>query len=243
MEIYPPPVLVGNLKLILYLLEWYYFACLTSALRLLHADSYSEVGRFREKISCRSRTGFLKASVEPKYVYQLSTPSLPSPPPQPALIQHPSSRVSLPTHCPLTMTRFDVPTTKICSPFPAEQADTQRASVRANRPEEDLVSLSKKEGPVSSAEVERIFNALQPVKPSFLIGEWDGGSLDTGHPGHKALATLRWAGKTFRSLDDADPMVVWDDEGRRVWKEDWGHSSVSLRAEGNNSRRWTGSTE
>lgn len=65
------------------------------------------------------------------------------------------------------------------------------------------------------------------MKPSFLIGEWDGGSLDTGHPGHKALAQMRWAGKSFRSVDDADPILVWDDEGKRVWDEEWGHSSVS----------------
>lgn len=80
---------------------------------------------------------------------------------------------------------------------------------------------------MSEAEVERIYNTLQPVKPSFLIGEWDGGSLDTGHPGHQALVALRWAGKNFRSPDDADPIMVWDDKGKRRCSEEWGHSSVS----------------
>lgn len=80
---------------------------------------------------------------------------------------------------------------------------------------------------MSEAEVERIFNALKPIKTSFLIGEWNGGSLDTGHPGHKSLTAMRWAGKNFRSDDDADPIMVLDDAGERVYSKDWGHSSVS----------------
>lgn len=97
----------------------------------------------------------------------------------------------------------------------------------SNSPEEAFISLSQQGGPVSESSVERIYNALQPVKPSFLIGDWEGGSLDTGHPGHKTLTAMRWAGKNFRSVDDADPVVVLDEAGRRVWMEEWGHSSVS----------------
>lgn len=68
---------------------------------------------------------------------------------------------------------------------------------------------------------------LQPIKPSFLIGDWDCGCLDTGHPGYKTLTEMRWAGKSFRAVDDADPIVVLDEADRRVVNEDWGHASVS----------------
>lgn len=99
--------------------------------------------------------------------------------------------------------------------------------------EEQLFSLIdkiKKDGEIvlSEAEVEKIFNALKPIKPSFLIGEWDGGGLDTGHPAYGKLKESRWAGKNFVSEDDGDPVMVLDDAGKRVFNEDWGHSSVSL---------------
>jgi hypothetical protein len=79
---------------------------------------------------------------------------------------------------------------------------------------------------IPESSVEPIFNALQPIKPSFMLGSWSGGSIDTGHPGHKTLLAMRWAGKEFRSVDDADPIVVFDEKGERVFLEDWGHSSV-----------------
>jgi hypothetical protein len=70
---------------------------------------------------------------------------------------------------------------------------------------------------------------LKLIQPEDLIGEWDGGSLDTGHPGHQKLQAMRWAGKSFRSVDDADPIIVYDEDGHRTWKKDWGHSSVGRR--------------
>ena len=105
-----------------------------------------------------------------------------------------------------------------------ERANKCHAS---NSPEEAYISLSQKSGPVSESSVEEIFNALQPVKTSFLTGDWVGGSLDTGHPGPKQLLEMRWAGKNFRSVDDADPIILYDEAGERVWSEEWGHSSVS----------------
>lgn len=81
---------------------------------------------------------------------------------------------------------------------------------------------------MSEAEVEKIFNALKPIKSSLLIGEWNGGSFDTGHPGQKSLKGIRWAGKDFRSDDDVDPIMVLDEAGKRVYNEEWGHASVSL---------------
>ena len=108
--------------------------------------------------------------------------------------------------------------------FPTERDNKCHAS---NSPEEAFISLSQQGGLVSESSVEKIYNALQPIKSSFLIGDWDGGNLDTGHPGYKTLTEMRWAGKNFRSIDDVDPIVVLDEADRRVFGEDWGHASVS----------------
>ncbi|OGM49832.1 hypothetical protein ABOM_001481 [Aspergillus bombycis] len=95
-----------------------------------------------------------------------------------------------------------------------------------SRPEEQFIELTKATGHVPESTVEKVYNQLKPVAPSFLIGKWDGGDIDTGHIGHKLLKEMRWAGKEFRSVDDGDPIMVYDAEGNRVWKKDWGHCSL-----------------
>ena len=77
------------------------------------------------------------------------------------------------------------------------------------------------------SEVEEIYNALPPIStPTFMVGSWKGGSLDTGHPGHKMAGETRWAGKDFRSVDDVDPIINYNDNGDRVFDADWGHASL-----------------
>ncbi|KAI4089415.1 MAG: hypothetical protein LQ348_006117 [Seirophora lacunosa] len=99
----------------------------------------------------------------------------------------------------------------------------------SNTAEQQVVALIKKGGPVAEAEVEKAFNALQAL-PSreFLFGSWGGGGFDTGHEGYAGLVKARWAGKDFRSVDDVDPIMVFDEKDRRVWNEDWGRASVSV---------------
>lgn len=78
--------------------------------------------------------------------------------------------------------------------------------------------------------MEKVYDALKPL-PSreFLLGSWNGGGFDTGHPGYAGLAEARWAGKDFRGVDDVDPIMVYDDKKNRVYNEEWGHASVSSR--------------
>ncbi|KAL8748255.1 MAG: hypothetical protein Q9184_007462 [Pyrenodesmia sp. 2 TL-2023] len=93
--------------------------------------------------------------------------------------------------------------------------------------EQQVVSLIEKGGSVTEAEVEKLYDGLKPL-PScdFLIGSWGGGGFDTGHPGYTGLAEAKWAGKDFRSVDDVDPIMVFDEKENRVWNEDWGHASL-----------------
>lgn len=62
-----------------------------------------------------------------------------------------------------------------------------------------------------------------------MVGSWKGGSFDTGHSTHKTLDEFNWAGKDFRSVDDVDPIMIYKEDGSRVWYEKYGHARVSLR--------------
>lgn len=77
------------------------------------------------------------------------------------------------------------------------------------------------------ADVAAVYNRLGPIDPKFLIGDWTGGDLDTGHAAQRALRDLKWAGKCFHSNDDVDPIMVYDDQNNRVWNKDFGHAIVN----------------
>jgi hypothetical protein len=88
--------------------------------------------------------------------------------------------------------------------------------------------MSNEAQTVKEAEVAAVYNQLEPVDAKFLLGDWTGGDLDTGHIAHKALQGMRWAGKSFRAVDDVDPIIVYDDQNNRVWNKDFGHAVVRL---------------
>ena len=107
-----------------------------------------------------------------------------------------------------------------------EEANEQRP--KSMSPEEHALSYIESRGELTDAEAGRLFDALKPL-PSreFLVGSWDGGCFETGHPGCKALIETKWAGKDFRGVDDVDPIMTFDDKGGRFWNEEWGNASVS----------------
>lgn len=61
-----------------------------------------------------------------------------------------------------------------------------------------------------------------------MVGSWKGGSFDTGHSTHKILDDFKWAGKDFRSADDVDPIMLFKEDGSRVWLDTYGHARVSF---------------
>ena len=94
-------------------------------------------------------------------------------------------------------------------------------------PGKEVIALMERGGPYTEEEVEKKYNTL-PALPSreFMMGSWDGSGVDTGHRTYHTLKDMNWAGKDFRGVDDVDPIVVFDDNGKRVWSEEWGHASV-----------------
>ncbi|KAL8682011.1 MAG: hypothetical protein Q9186_001887 [Xanthomendoza sp. 1 TL-2023] len=94
-------------------------------------------------------------------------------------------------------------------------------------PEQQALSYISTAASLSESDAEKIFNSLQPL-PSreFLIGSWNGGAFQTGHPGCKMMLETRFAGKDFRGIDDVDPIMEFDEKDKRVWNEEWGHASL-----------------
>jgi hypothetical protein len=76
--------------------------------------------------------------------------------------------------------------------------------------------------------VQAAFDSLEPIQPEQFTGTWKGASVNTGHPTEETLTGMKWAGKTFRSTEDVDPIMVYKEDGERVWNADWGHARVSL---------------
>ncbi|OGE55094.1 hypothetical protein PENARI_c005G02627 [Penicillium arizonense] len=84
---------------------------------------------------------------------------------------------------------------------------------------EEWIALTQATSIVSECDVEAVFHQLSPVSPESLLGEWRGADLNTGHPGVEKNKELKWAGKSFVSIDDVKPMMVYGDDGMRVWLE------------------------
>lgn len=80
---------------------------------------------------------------------------------------------------------------------------------------------------LSNEAVLAAFDKLQPVAPEKFVGSWKGANVNTGHPTEAKLSGMKWAGKDFRSTEDVDPIMVYKEDGSRVWNESWGHARVS----------------
>jgi hypothetical protein len=59
----------------------------------------------------------------------------------------------------------------------------------------------------SPEEALALFDRLQVVRISELLGRWRGGSVATGHPLDGLLKRYHWYGKTFRGPDDVDSLL------------------------------------
>ncbi|MBC7171118.1 MAG: DUF4334 domain-containing protein [Polyangiaceae bacterium] len=82
--------------------------------------------------------------------------------------------------------------------------------------------------PVALDDLHEFFDVLEPIEPAFMLGEWEGGVFNTGHPGERQLGALQWVGKTFRGANDVDPIVSRTGDGKREANPVLG--SASLRA-------------
>lgn len=79
------------------------------------------------------------------------------------------------------------------------------------------------------AELRRVFAELPAVTVDFMIGDWRGGELPSGHPMDGMLEQARWYGKSFRSATDVQPLVCLDENGERYSNVELGKGEATLR--------------
>ncbi|MCA9716303.1 MAG: DUF4334 domain-containing protein [Myxococcales bacterium] len=84
------------------------------------------------------------------------------------------------------------------------------------------------DGVLSVAALHEFFDRLEVIETAFMLGEWTGGVLPTGHPGERQLGALRWDGKRFRGVDDVEPIISRDEHGARVANPILGTASLRM---------------
>lgn len=91
---------------------------------------------------------------------------------------------------------------------------------------ERLESLRTRGARIPLEELEAFFDSLPTLDRSAMLGRFDGGVFDTGHPGERQLGKLGWVGKDFHGFDDVDPIVTRDPSGNRVASPVLGRASL-----------------
>ncbi|CAI7637693.1 unnamed protein product [Penicillium manginii] len=91
-------------------------------------------------------------------------------------------------------------------------------------PQEEYLSIIQLGGKVEASKIDSLFRQLPPNLPSDMLGEWNGGFFDTGHPITGQLREIKWIGKSFKAIEDVDPVII-DQGGRRMNWGKWGFAN------------------
>ena len=81
---------------------------------------------------------------------------------------------------------------------------------------------------VSPADLDEIWAALDPPPPYHRLGCCTRYLSPTGHKMHGQVAAARWYGKIFRSINDVEPIVCYDDEGKLFSNNDLSLGGATL---------------
>jgi hypothetical protein len=83
---------------------------------------------------------------------------------------------------------------------------------------------------VDEVKVAELFDKLAPIEPDFLIGEWEGGIIDTNFPLPPLYGEGKWAGKAVTSANEVHPMVLYDENKKRYRASEYGLARVRINA-------------
>lgn len=73
-----------------------------------------------------------------------------------------------------------------------------------------------------------LFDSLDPLEPSFMLGDWEGGVFQTGHQGEQQLGAIKWVGKSFSDENDVDPIISRAADGGREVNPILGKATLRL---------------
>lgn len=93
---------------------------------------------------------------------------------------------------------------------------------------EKFNELKARTGKIADAELDEFWETLAPMTLDGMIGEWKGGEFDTGHRMNGQLEKARWFGKTFKSVNDVQPLVCLDVDGNKFSNVEMGKGEASL---------------
>lgn len=102
-----------------------------------------------------------------------------------------------------------------------------QGNTHGQSPQEKYIAAVQACRKVNPETIDDLFKQLPPAKPDQLLGEWNGGYFDTGHEVANQLEEINWVGKSFKSLEDVDPVII-EQDGKRVSWGQWGFASVSI---------------
>lgn len=77
-------------------------------------------------------------------------------------------------------------------------------------------------------EMDRLWAALDPVRPEEILGAWKGDEFATGHFMEGQLAAAGWHGKTFHSPAHVEPLVCRGADGELYSNVELGKGEASL---------------
>ncbi|MGV0743142.1 DUF4334 domain-containing protein [Mycolicibacterium sp. XJ870] len=89
-------------------------------------------------------------------------------------------------------------------------------------------AFKNRDGQIPDAELDAFWAVLAPAGIDFMIGEWQGGEFQTGHPANGFMKRLNWFGKTFNSATDAKPLVCLDGDGNKFSNTEAMNGEASL---------------
>jgi hypothetical protein len=73
-----------------------------------------------------------------------------------------------------------------------------------------------------------LFDSLEAIEPSFMLGDWEGGVFRTGHVGEQQLEVIKWVGKRFHDENDVDPIISRAADGGREANAVLGKATLRL---------------
>jgi len=91
-----------------------------------------------------------------------------------------------------------------------------------------FAELTGREGAIADAELDEFWAALPTVTVDEMIGQWQGGAFETGHPLSRLLTKANWFGKTMISAFEVEPIVCVDADGNRFSNEELSKGGASL---------------
>ncbi|GAA1482390.1 DUF4334 domain-containing protein [Gordonia sinesedis] len=71
--------------------------------------------------------------------------------------------------------------------------------------------------PTSTQEALALFDSLPAVEPEFMLGQWRGAEVPTGHPMDGMLEATGWWGKRFADSERVDPLLFPSRDGTSLW--------------------------